>query len=81
MSDSGRAQFGWPDPGVDRTLPEDAWNVQQPAQDSDPLEAFCLCILDAQYVDMLSLKGNFRQVHERQGTAEDDPWTCRDVNP
>lgn len=81
MSDSGRAQFGWPHPGQDRELPDDSWNLPGLEQTSDPLAEFCLGILQAEHVDLLSLKGNYRQTHQRQDTPEGEAWTCKDVNP
>lgn len=42
MSDAGRAQFAWPHPGEERTLPLESWEPEAPGQDSTPLDAFCL---------------------------------------
>ena len=82
MSPSGRAQFVWPHPGNDRTEPNDSWEPPEPEQNSAPLPEFCLGILDPDAVDMLSLKGNYRQLHDSKlDSAGKRVWRRRDVNP
>ena len=43
---------------------------------------FCLGILDPDAVDMLSLKGNYRQLHDSKVDSDGKRvWRRRDVNP
>jgi pyridoxamine 5'-phosphate oxidase len=79
LSDAGRLQFAWPDPGQSRSEDKAAFAPPPP----DPQEAlpnFCLLLLDPVQVDHLELRGepqNRRLYHldENQG------WCCQEVNP
>mmetsp|Transcript_32262 Transcript_32262/g.91481 ORF Transcript_32262/g.91481 Transcript_32262/m.91481 type:complete len:214 (+) Transcript_32262:94-735(+) len=85
MSDGGRTQFAWPQPGIPRPEPEDkAPSYDLPALTAeDPVsDNFSLVILDPVEVDYLSLKGNLR-ICFRWEDCEDraGSWSETHINP
>eukprot|EP00193_Tetraselmis_chui_P001462 CAMPEP_0177761372 /NCGR_PEP_ID=MMETSP0491_2-20121128/5768_1 /TAXON_ID=63592 /ORGANISM="Tetraselmis chuii, Strain PLY429" /LENGTH=209 /DNA_ID=CAMNT_0019277339 /DNA_START=33 /DNA_END=662 /DNA_ORIENTATION=- len=87
MSDAGRTQFAWPQPGLPRPDPEDKspYDLPPPPADGPVLDAFSLVVLDPYAVDYLSLKGNLRKSFQRgeaaDGGAGGLPWSEVDINP
>lgn len=92
MSDPGRAQFMWPDPGQPRTLPRSAWDDVQPppAGGVPPPDTFCMVAMDVERVDHLLLPSNRRFKYTRgagaaeqggEGGAAAGGWEKQEVNP
>lgn len=89
MSDPARAQFMWPDPGLPRTLPLEAWDgVVPPTPDSIPPDTFLLVAMEVATVDHLLLKANQRFVYARSAqadvtaaVADSSVWDKVEVNP
>ena len=94
MSDPGRQQFLWPNPGHVRTgNDEDQFNKQDlPGKDAPVAPEFCLCCVHIVRVDHLSLKNNERVEHisEYNGMRAADildsrhssaRWQTRRINP
>lgn len=83
MSDPGRQQFLWPEPGVARTGDgngEAQYNVDAaglPTKDDPVAPAFCLCCVEVDRVSLLSLKSNERVDFEKV----DGTWHATRVNP
>lgn len=79
MSDPGRQQFLWPEPGLPRPEGEDAalFGKPAPGKDDPVADPFCLCVLDVHEVDLLCLKTNERRSYKRDG----ETWTESFVNP
>lgn len=84
MSDVGRQQFGWPDPGVDRGEDSSVFKPQAPTKDDPVADAFCLVYMDVEEVDHLELSQNQRHTYRKQQQQEGDgdpSWVVRNVNP
>ena len=84
MSDGGRTQFAWPQPGLPRPEPEDKSPYDLPALTAeDPVSAnFSLVVLDPLEVDYLSLKGNIRkQFQKQEGGDGTGSWSETEINP
>lgn len=78
MSDGGRAQFAWPQPGLPRLEEHEHLYKDAPPTDPEiPLEAFCLVILAPEEVDHLQLRENERQLH----CMREGEWVRAQVNP
>lgn len=83
MSVPGRQQFLWPHPGQPRAGPVDSAEDQAlfkpavPSQDGAVADSFCLCIMDVEEADWLSLKANARKTFGRQAQG----WEEAEVNP
>jgi PPOX class probable FMN-dependent enzyme len=79
LSDSARLQFAWPFPGKPR---EDGKKVFAPTQPSErePLDNFCLLLLDTKKVDWLELRGEpqNRTLYLLQG---EQSWLTQQINP
>ncbi|WIA08454.1 hypothetical protein OEZ86_011056 [Tetradesmus obliquus] len=97
MSDAGRSQFVWPQPGQPR-MPADEDLFLQPAPDSAGSAApdFCLGVVQVTEVDHVDLYTNQRRIFSSQlaavvaagtpsnGDAPSQPalrWETRNVNP
>lgn len=77
LSDSARLQFAWPHPGNPRS-PQEAFSP--PAPDPvQPLDTFCLLLLDPEEVDHLELKGDPQ--NRTLYTRMDEQWQTQSVNP
>lgn len=84
MSDAGRLQFLWPQPGEARG--DDAlFNPAAPKASDPVLDTFCLLCLDVEEVDHIQLAPAFlRHTFERQpgsGSDSSGGWVVRSVNP
>ncbi len=77
LSDNARAQFAWPEPRVSRANP-DAF-LPQTIDAQQPLESFCILLLEPVEVDHLELRGEpqNRSIYR----LEDTGWDMRSVNP
>ncbi|MFM2061580.1 MAG: hypothetical protein RLZZ507_1250 [Cyanobacteriota bacterium] len=79
LSDAARLQFAWPDPGEMRVRTPEAFTP--PAPDNiEPVENFCLLLLEPTEVDHLELRGEpqnrtFYQIDENQS------WYYQEINP
>ncbi|WP_353931457.1 Npun_F5749 family FMN-dependent PPOX-type flavoprotein [Okeanomitos corallinicola TIOX110] len=79
LSDAARLQFAWPNPGKERVKTPEAFTP--PAPDNiEPVENFCLLLLEPTEIDHLELRGEpqnrtFYQVNENK------EWYCEEVNP
>ena len=84
MSEGGRSQFAWPEPGIPRLEDsEKDFKLEDPALVSDqslPLPAFCLVIITVDEVDHLMLKENRRRSYRRQAGGAAG-WLRTEVNP
>jgi pyridoxamine 5'-phosphate oxidase len=79
LSDAGRIQFAWPDPGKSRIVDKAAFEPPSPDM-RQPLPNFCLLLLDPAQVDHLELRGepqNRRLYH----LDDNQTWSCQEVNP
>ncbi len=78
ISDSGRSQFAWPDPGQP-AADKAAFNIP-PLDPNSPLENFCLLLLIPNQIDHLQLKSDPQQ--RCIYTLENDcTWSTQSVNP
>ncbi|MBW4526858.1 MAG: pyridoxamine 5'-phosphate oxidase family protein [Phormidium tanganyikae FI6-MK23] len=77
LSESARTQFAWAHPGQPRAASE-TFSPPAPSQ-SDPLEQFCLLLLDPVEVDHLELRGEPQNRHQYH--LEEDTWKIEEVNP
>lgn len=79
LSDAARLQFAWPTPGQMRITTPEAFTP--PAPDSiQPVENFCLLLLEPTQVDHLELRGEpqNRWVYHRNEKQE---WFTEAINP
>ncbi|BAZ06422.1 Npun_F5749 family FMN-dependent PPOX-type flavoprotein [Calothrix sp. NIES-3974] len=78
LSESARLQFIWPNPGKKRN-PNDDFTVDPP-NPNQPVDNFCLLILNPLKVDHLQLRGNpqNRYLYE---CDEFNNWSVVEVNP
>ena len=99
MSDGGRQQFLWPHPGLPRDVDGEGegeggssgaeadtalFNPPAPSKDDPVADAFCLCVVEVQEVDLLCLKSNRRRAFRREGGEGEGAqggWTETAVNP
>lgn len=83
MSDPGRTQFAWPEPGLPRPEASDTdpYDLPAPPADAPPLETFSLVVLEPHEVDYLSLKGNIRKSFVRSDSPDGGAWSATEVNP
>lgn len=88
LSDSGRLSFLWPAPGQPRSAPE-AFQIDPP-DDRQPVDHFCLLLLEPMSVDHLELRGEpqTRTLYElnhdlisKDSTMQTDPWQISNINP
>lgn len=79
LSDSARLQFAWPHPGKERVENPEAFSPPKPSE-TEPLNNFCLLLLNPEKVDHLQLKGEpqNRYLYLRQ---RDQTWLTQSVNP
>ncbi|KAI7839106.1 hypothetical protein COHA_007111 [Chlorella ohadii] len=83
MSDAGRLQFLWPQPGEDRG-DDSLFSPAAPTASDPVLDTFCLLCLDVEEVDHIQLAPTFlRHTFVRQpgGSSSGGGWEVRNVNP
>ncbi|MGM3305352.1 Npun_F5749 family FMN-dependent PPOX-type flavoprotein [Anabaena sp. WFMT] len=79
LSDAARLQFAWPDPGEMRVITPEAFTP--PAPDPiQPVETFCLLLLEPAQVDHLELRGE-PQNRTFYQLDENENWYCQETNP
>ena len=78
MSDAGRVQFAWETPGADRSEDPAALNPPQP-DSTQPLDTFCLLLLEAVTVTHLELRGEPQSCYLYE--LLDGEWQTRSINP
>jgi PPOX class probable FMN-dependent enzyme len=78
MSDVGRVQFAWETPGADRSEDPAAFNPPQP-DSNQPLDTFCLLLLEAATVTHLELRGEPQSCYLYE--LLDGEWQTRSINP
>jgi pyridoxamine 5'-phosphate oxidase len=76
MSDAGKVQFYWPQPGADRIEDEFAEAEITAAPPTD----FCLLLLSPTMVDRLELRGN-PQTRSRYCLLANQQWSIESINP
>lgn len=78
LSDRTRSQFAWPTPAEPRA-PHTAF-LASPLDSENPLNAFCLLLLDPTRVDHLELRGDpqNRWIYDRPDHSQ---WQVQAVNP
>lgn len=79
LSDSARLQFAWPHPGEARADDNSAFSPPLPNPEQ-PLENFCLLLLEPVQVDHLELRGDpqNRWLYHQNSTCD---WLKQAVNP
>ncbi|MBD2579455.1 Npun_F5749 family FMN-dependent PPOX-type flavoprotein [Oscillatoria sp. FACHB-1406] len=79
LSDAARVQFTWPSPAEPRNKNPLAFDSSAPNAEQ-PLDNFCLLLLDCDRADYLQLSGNphNRWLYQRN---PDSSWTTLEVNP
>jgi pyridoxamine 5'-phosphate oxidase len=79
LSDAARLQFAWPQPGKHRNQEPEAFTPPAP-NPIQPLENFCLLLLEPMQVDHLELRGEpqNRWVYYRD---ENQEWLLEAINP
>jgi pyridoxamine 5'-phosphate oxidase len=77
LSDNARSQFAWPDPRADRADSEAF--APHPVDSQQPLDSFCVLLLEPVEVDHLELRGEpqNRSVYRLEAAG----WKMRSVNP
>ena len=78
MSDAGRVQFAWETPGADRSEDPAVFNPPQP-DPNQPLDTFCLLLLEAVTVTHLELRGEPQSCYLYE--LLDGEWQTRSINP
>ncbi len=78
LSEGSRLQFAWPDPGKPRGTPADF--APPPPSAEQPLENFCLLLLDPSSVDHLELRGE-PQNRWLYSSDDNNNWVVQAVNP
>ncbi|GLC37496.1 hypothetical protein PLESTB_001753700 [Pleodorina starrii] len=83
MSDGGRQQFGWPQPGRPRAAEDpEAWNQPAPGSQDPPLDTFCLVVLRVEEVEQLLLRSNERFRYSRDVKQDGSmAWAEESINP
>lgn len=79
LSDSARVQFAWPNPKQPRDENPQQFEIEAPDAEQ-PLDNFCLLLLDAIAVDHLELRGQ-PQNRRLYILTEANDWICQEVNP
>ena len=79
LSDSARAQFAWACPKESRIREQEKFISALPS-DTEPLENFCLLLLNPQTVDHLELKGE-PQNRTLYIQEPEQVWSIQEVNP
>ncbi len=79
LSDAARLQFAWPHPGESRIQDLEAFVSTAPSE-ADPLDNFCLLLLNPQKVDHLELKGEPQNRH-LYIRDKNQSWSIQEVNP
>ena len=79
LSDSARSQFAWAYPKQSRISNLEAF-APDALSDTEPLENFCLLLLNPQTVDHLELKGD-PQNRTLYTKDRDRVWSIQEVNP
>ncbi len=79
LSDGARLQFVWPDPGKPRVLTPQAF-TPTPPDSTQPVDNFCLLLLDPVEIDHLELRGEpqNRQIYNLDYQQQ---WSVQAVNP
>ena len=78
ISDSARLQFAWANPGEVRQSTPEAFNPEPPSE-TQPLDNFCLLLLEPQKVDHLELRGDPQNRYLY--TLSDRTWEVKEINP
>jgi pyridoxamine 5'-phosphate oxidase len=78
LSDGARLQFAWPHPGKPRVEDKGAFAPPQP-DPTQPLENFCLLVLEPVEVDHLELRGEPQNRYLYQLSQEG--WSSQEINP
>jgi pyridoxamine 5'-phosphate oxidase len=85
LSDAGRIQFAWAQPGAPRAAAE---TFTPPPPDAEmPLPNFCLLLLDPEQVDHLELRGDpqnrylYDRIYEQTQSQTASTWSVQSVNP
>lgn len=78
LSDSARTQFAWDHPGQPRS--EKSAFSPLPPNLEQPLEQFCLVLLEPIAVDHLELRGDPQNRYQYQRNEQND-WTMQEINP
>lgn len=78
LSEAARLQFAWPEPGKPRASA--AAFTPPPPNPHQPVNNFCLLLLNPVQVDHLELRGEpqNRKIYQLD---ENENWSCQDVNP
>lgn len=79
ISDSARLQFAWANPREVRESTSEAFNPKPPSEEQ-PLDNFCLLLLEPQKVDHLELRGE-PQNRYLYILNLDDTWQVKEINP
>ncbi|WAL58933.1 Npun_F5749 family FMN-dependent PPOX-type flavoprotein [Thermocoleostomius sinensis] len=81
LSDAARLQFAWPHPSNPRDV-STQFDVSAPDA-TQPLDNFCLLLLNPTQVDHLELRGNPQNRHryDRIETSNETQWTIQEINP
>jgi len=79
LSDSGRSQFSWADPGQPSADSSEI-SLGEPPDRDHPLKHFCLLLLEPTQVDHLELRGN-PQSRCLYVCDLDRNWSSQSINP
>ena len=79
ISNSARLQFAWANPGKVRQSTPKAFNPEPPSE-TQPLENFCLLLLEPEKVDYLELRGD-PQNRYLYTMNSNHTWDVREINP
>ena len=79
ISDSARLLFIWANPGEVRDRSPEAFNCDPPSK-TEPVDNFCLLLLEPKKVDRLELRGN-PQNRYLYVLNTDNSWDLTEVNP
>ena len=79
ISDSARLQFAWANPGEVRQSTPEAFDTEPPSEEQ-PLDNFCLLLLEPQTVDHLELRGD-PQNRYLYTLSSDKSWEIKEINP
>lgn len=79
ISDSARLQFAWANPGEVRQSTPEAFNPEPPSE-TQPLDNFCLLLLEPQKVDHLKLRGD-PQNRYLYTLSLNNTWEVKEINP
>lgn len=79
LSDSAKLQFSWPEPKSSRTFASEAFDSFL-SDMNQPLDNFCLLLVDVNRVDHLELRGNPQNRHIYT-LNQKKVWQQQEVNP